>query len=73
MVYVDEDARKKRSFTGRPRVPEAKKDLIVTEYNRGELSARKIATKYNISTPTLYRIIKERSVPLHEPQDENTR
>ena len=44
MVYVDEEARKKRTFAGRKPIPESTKDEIITDYNAG-MSAKKIAEK----------------------------
>lgn len=65
MVYVDEEARKKRTFAGRKPIPESTKDEIITDYNAG-MSAKKIAEKYMISTKSLYRIVKQRTRVAYE-------
>lgn len=51
----------RRTRRGRPRLATERKDLIVKFYNE-DMPIRKIAKTCAVSTSTIYRVLRERSV-----------
>lgn len=51
---------RKRKPTGRPKVNEGTRNLVIRLYNEDSMTCREIATACNISESSVYRIIRER-------------
>lgn len=60
MISVKKENRTRKFNGGRPRISEAKKDTVVQMYN-DDYTVKQICEACEISTTSLYRIIKERS------------
>lgn len=56
------EERRKRKATGRPRISEETKALVVRLYNEDSMSCGEIAKACNISTRSVFRIMNERTV-----------
>lgn len=51
---------RERKPTGRPRICEATRDLVVRLYNEDEMTCREIAEACGISESSMYQILRER-------------
>lgn len=52
----------RKTRKGRPRLTEERADLIVKLYNE-DMTIREIAKSCNVSTSTIYRVLRERRDP----------
>lgn len=53
----------RKTRRGRPRLATERADLIVRLYNE-DMPIREIAKSCNVSTSTIYRVLRERSEPI---------